>query len=138
MNVLISWNNTDIYEQLVSSALCTASLLADQCPSDTHALSLWGVIYCLMFAGELRTCSENPPHGEEYQLTNYGLQFSQQGATSYLCDQIFKYIQISQDGSRIVSSDKFGRIYFWRLPQYLNTATIQEKNRFQNIPYKSE
>ena len=43
----------------------------------------------------------------------------------------------NKDGSRIVSTDKFGRIYFWRLPQHLNSATISEKNMFQNIPYHS-
>merc|ERR1719206_275992 len=40
-----------------------------------------------------------------------------------------------KDGSRLVSADKFGRISVWRLPQHLNTATIQEKHIFQNIPY---
>ena len=43
-----------------------------------------------------------------------------------------------KDGSRLVSADKFGRISFWKLPQHLNTATIQEKNIFQNIPYITE
>ena len=42
------------------------------------------------------------------------------------------------DGARLVSADKYGRISFWRMPQHLNTATIQEKNIFQNIPYIAE
>ena len=45
---------------------------------------------------------------------------------------------LCRDGSRLVSADTHGKLYFWRLPQDLHTATIQEKLAFQNIPYQAE
>ena len=93
--------------------------------------------------GNLGPCDEDSAHREKHQFTNHRMCFPKQGkSAAAVHNDKFKFsskhVKFSQDGSRIVSSDKFGRIYFWRLPQHLNTATIQEKNMFQNIPYNSQ
>jgi WD40 repeat protein len=41
----------------------------------------------------------------------------------------------ARDGGRLAAGDAFGRVCVWRLPDRLNTATIHEKNVFQNLPY---